>query len=173
MALERTAAYGKDELIGLLRKLIDEEGFIEKDFVLAGSSRLLCADLLDRASDIDIVARGTTLQQAFRLTKLPQHGGVVRGENTGDRIAQLFGGRINVSSRWVHSRDRTDELIDCAEVVNGFRCFRWRDINWYKRDLDRAKDRSDLEKVPPVFGTPLQLAGNQGPLRSGELLIRA
>lgn len=175
MALERDAAYGKDELTGLLRRLIDEEGFVETDFVLAGSARLLFAGILDHISDIDIVARGMTLVRAFELTRRPGHGGVVRGENTGDEIAQLFGGRINVSEKWVHSRDRTDELIDCAETVGGFRCFRWRDIRSYKKGLDREKDREDLAVLRRTFGTPQLLANLQNPQsghRTGRRLVR-
>lgn len=163
MALDRTAAHGKDELTGLVRRLIEDEGFIEADFVLAGSARLLCEGILDRVSDIDIVARGTTLERAFELTEVGGHGGRVFGENTGDEIAQLFGGRINVSGKWVHSRDRTDELIDCADTVGGFRCFRWRDIRSYKRDLDREKDREDLAALRRAFGTPQLLANLRKP----------
>jgi hypothetical protein len=118
----------------------------------------LFQDILLRVSDLDIVARGTTLERAFELARSPGHNGVTTGENTGDDIAQLFGGRINVSGKWVHSRDRTDALIDSAETVGGFRCFRWRDIRSYKRDLDREKDRSDLAMLEQTFGSPLILA---------------
>jgi hypothetical protein len=144
LAHERNAAYGRDELIGLVWSLIENEHFDRADFVLAGSARLLAEGLLERISDIDIVARNHTLERAFALTRTDAHGGVIRGENTGDDIAQLFDGRINVTGRWLHGHGVTDELIADAEHLDGLPYLRWNDIEAYKRHLNRPKDRSDL-----------------------------
>ena len=144
MAHARTGAYDRAELIGLVWKLVHDEVFDPADFVLAGSARLLREGIVEHVSDIDVVARGATLDRAFALSHDAGHGGLMVGENTGDKIAQLYHGKINVSARWLDREESIDALIEHAEVVDGLRYFRIADVIAYKRLLNRPKDRSDL-----------------------------
>nr|BFF26974.1 hypothetical protein GCM10025732_49390 [Glycomyces mayteni] len=108
-------------LIGLVRSLVEYSGFDPNDFVLAGSARLLHDRVIDGISDIDIVARGASLDLAFDLTFQDHHGGIELGEQTGDKIARLFGGKVNVSARWLRGLGSADELIQRADVFDGLR----------------------------------------------------
>lgn len=168
VALERSTGYGRDELVGLVWKLIEDGHFDRADLVLAGSARLLAEGVLDRISDIDIVARKGTLERAFTLTHMDCHGGVMRGENTGDDIAQLFDGRVNITGRWLHDHGDTDELIATAEYVDGLPYLRWKDIEAYKRHLDRPKDRSDLALMQRRRSTSLLASAAVVPLPLGK-----
>jgi hypothetical protein len=144
VAHARNAVYRHGELVALIWKLIRKNLFDPADFVLAGSARLLRDAVIEHASDLDVVARGATFANALTLAHLPEHDGLTIGENTGDKIAQLFGGRINVSARWLDREASIDDLIEGAEVLDGLRYFRIDDVIAYKTMLDRPKDRADL-----------------------------
>lgn len=155
MAAARTVVGNGDELIDLVHALVAKEEFAPRDFVLAGSARLLREGIIEAISDIDIIARGATLDRAFELTHREGHGGITIGENTGDKIAQLHGGRINVSARWLTGAGSTDALIDRGEMLNGLRYFSLEDVIAYKLKLDRQKDRTDLGQLRQRLGRPL------------------
>ncbi|MFB9661687.1 Pycsar system effector family protein [Glycomyces mayteni] len=141
-------------LIGLVRSLVEYSGFDPNDFVLAGSARLLHDRVIDGISDIDIVARGASLDLAFDLTFQDHHGGIELGEQTGDKIARLFGGKVNVSARWLRGLGSADELIQRADVFDGLRYLSLPDVVGYKRKLGREKDREDLAAIERHFSAP-------------------
>jgi hypothetical protein len=147
VANEPSAGYDGAELYELVRRLIRDHGFATHDFVLAGSTRLWVEGIVYTLSDIDIVARGATWVTAFKLAQTIGHGGVDWGEYTGDPIAQLFGRRINVSERWLRWRDRTDALIDSADVIEGLPHLPLEEVVAYKRELRRPKDIEHLAQI--------------------------
>ena len=132
--------------LSLVRRLIRKEDFSPDDFVIAGSARLLVEGMVKHITDLDLVARGETLDRAFALARTKWHGRQGKGKVTGDRLARLYLGKINVSEKWLGGAP-TDELIDNAEVIDGLRFLSVRDVLAYKLDLSRRKDRRVLNAL--------------------------
>ncbi|WP_026932429.1 hypothetical protein [Glycomyces tenuis] len=134
------------QLVHLTQQMI-QRGFHTRDFLIAGSARVLVEGWIDEINDIDIVARGQTLEAAFELAFREGHNGLAVGKITGDKTAQLYGGRVEVSQRWVGIDKEPDRLIDDADVIGGLRFLSLADVAAYKRRLNRPKDRHILEEL--------------------------
>lgn len=141
-------AYDEDgeHLIGLVRRLVIEEGFSPEDFVIAGSARLWTSGHRDRISDIDIVARGATWSRALELVE-SGHGYLETTDISGATVVRLCGGLIEVADHWFMEDSDTDELIDSADVIDGLPYFGYAEIIAYKLRLNRPKDRADLVRM--------------------------
>lgn len=154
MALDGDLVDHRTDLIGLVRSLVSEEGFNPDEFVLAGSARLLHDGIIDSISDVDLVARGKTLRRAFKLSRKQNGRGVPRGENTGDKIASLYGGKVNVSARWLPGHGVAARLIRNADVIDGLRYFSITRVIEYKQTLGRPKDHEHLAAIEATLGIP-------------------
>lgn len=124
----------------LIRQLV-ELRLDPDEFVIFGSAPLLAHGLRTRVRDLDVVARGEVLRWAQRVGE----PGV--GSLSGEPVWQLGNGRLHVSAGWISSRWDPDELIDNAEVVDGLRFARLRDVLRYKRELSRPKDLVDIRRI--------------------------
>ena len=103
------------------------------DFVIFGSAPLLAHGLRQRVSDLDVVARDAAWRRASEL---------------GSPAVYLAHGRIQIFSEWISKAWNTDELIDCAEVIQGLRFARLADVLAYKQVLLRPKDMADIHVLP-------------------------
>lgn len=135
--------YAGKKLLGLVQKLVRTGSFEPNDFVIAGSARIFIAGKRSWLSDLDIVARGSTWEEAKRLVTRGK-GYRTRGSISGDEVVRLYGDRIEVCDRWFMEGSDTDQLIECAEVHRGLRFFSIDQVIEYKSHLDRPKDRDDL-----------------------------
>ena len=158
MALKRDAAYGKHELTNLLRRLIDDEGFAEDEFVVTGSARMLMTGHRTRISDIDIVARGETWHRAVELVSLGR-GYTEFTAISGAMVVRLYEGLVEVCDTWFMGEADTDDLIEGAEVMEGLRFITHEDLVAYKRKLNRPKDRSDLAALAGRGSTISDIGG--------------
>ncbi|WP_100444614.1 hypothetical protein [Glycomyces xiaoerkulensis] len=148
MAVDRAASYDGVSLYKLVWRLVRDQGFDPRDFVLAGSARLWLEGVIPRLADIDIVARGGTWQRALRLAEnRTLHNGIYQGENTGEPVAQLYGRRIDVCRSWPCLSKDADALIDHAEIISDLPHMTLADVVAYKSVLDRPKDRGDLRRL--------------------------
>jgi len=144
----------KVDLIDLVRSLVSEEKFDPNEFVLAGSARLFRDGIINNISDVDIVARGRTLRRAFKMSREQNGREPIRAENSGDKIASLYHGKVNVSARWLPGHGATAKLIANAEVIDGLRYFSLAKVIEYKRTLSRAKDRAHLAAIDASSDIP-------------------
>jgi hypothetical protein len=111
------------------------------NFVIFGSGPLLVHGLRSRISDLDIVARGTAWERAKML------GEPTKGPINGEDMIHFWGGLIEVSSGWVPGEWDVDELIDSADIVEGFRFAKLSDVLLYKKSLRRGKDIPDIAAI--------------------------
>lgn len=131
------------QLTDLVRRLVRDEGFEKSEFVIVGSGRLVATGHRRRMSDIDLVARGHTWQRAGELVKLGR-GYLEYAQFSGDRVIRLYEGLVEVCDHWFMDGAETDTLIQSAEILDGLPYMRLHDLEAYKRQLDRPKDRRDL-----------------------------
>lgn len=109
------------------------------DFVIFGSGPLLVHGLRRDVGDLDVVARDDSWRWACKF------GDPVDGSGVRVPIVHFCLGKIEVSPEWLpHPRWDTDELIDRAEIKDGFRFARLDDVLRYKRTLLRPKDLKDI-----------------------------
>ncbi|WP_026922953.1 hypothetical protein [Glycomyces arizonensis] len=146
MQPQRRPAYDGADLVGLIWQLVYERDFEPADFVIAGSARLWIDGYIREVSDLDVVARGATWERAWDMAL---RGEALFGEGSVDhaKVIRLFGDRVEVGDHWVLPTISADELIDEADVIGGLRYFRLETVQLYKKYLDRAKDRTDLEAL--------------------------
>lgn len=146
MQPDKRPAHDGAVLLGLIWQLVYERDFEPADFVLAGSARLWIDGYIGGISDLDVVARGSTWERAWDMAL---RGEALFGEGSIDhaKVIRLFGNRIEVGDHWVLPTVSADELIDESDIIGGLRYFRLETVQFYKKYLDRAKDRSDLEKL--------------------------
>jgi hypothetical protein len=144
------------KLIELLRNHVPQD-FNPDDFVIAGSARLWVGGVTRHLSDLDLLARpgSDTWRRAKELAFI--HAPVFLDEPlrvsdySGDKIARLYAGVVEVCDKWVLPGSDTHELIDHADVFDGFRYLTVADVVAYKRYLNRPKDHADL-RVLAGFG---------------------
>jgi hypothetical protein len=138
--------------MSLLRQHVPQD-FDPDDFLIAGSARLWADGLTLELSDLDIVVRpgSATWQRAveiaFEHAPLFKNPPLKVGAYSGDKIAQLYGGDIEVCETWVLPEKNTEELLAQAEIIDGLKYLPIEEVIAYKLQLDRAKDRSDLSAI--------------------------
>ncbi|MEU6859566.1 hypothetical protein AB0B28_11930 [Glycomyces sp. NPDC046736] len=144
------------QLLGLVWRLVRDEGFDPADFVLAGSARLMATGFRRRLSDIDIVARGETWSRARELARVGR-GYTERTAVSGARVVRLFEGLVEVCDHWFMPGLESDSIIDRAERIDGLPYMTLADLKAYKQKLDRPKDRRDLAVIARSEGAQRQL----------------
>lgn len=137
-------------LIALVRRLIRDEDFDPKDFVIVGSGRLVPTQHRSRISDVDLVARGRTWNRANELVELGR-GYKEYAKFSGALVIRLYEGLVEVCDHWFMDGAETDVLIESAEILDGLPYMRLDDLEAYKRQLDRPKDRRDLAVLSRTF----------------------
>ncbi|MFC4114522.1 hypothetical protein [Nonomuraea zeae] len=117
-------------------------GLPPEDFVIAGSGPLLAHGIKPSIGDLDVVARGKAWAQALSL-------GTPASSPFGEQVekVQLLDGRIEIFNGWFPEAGTVDDLIARSEVIDGLRYESLADVCRWKRNLDRPKDRADLELI--------------------------
>jgi hypothetical protein len=129
------------QLIRRLIELVTELDLDRRDFVIFGSGPLLAHGLRWRISDLDVVARG----KAWR--RVSEHGFPAAGTINGAPLALFCHGLIQLSSGWISEDWDADDLIDRAEMIEGLPFAQLTDVLAYKQQLNRPKDRPDIEAL--------------------------
>ncbi|WP_205328098.1 hypothetical protein [Glycomyces sp. YM15] len=148
----RRQVYGGLKLINLLRQHVPTD-FDPDDFVLAGSARLWAGGITPRLSDIDLLARPGSetwrraMELAFEHAIIFDAAPLRTSEYTGDKIARLYGGIVEVCQTWLLPESDTASLLDEADVIDGLKYLPLHEVVAYKRLLDRDKDRDDLSAI--------------------------
>ncbi|MEV6599626.1 hypothetical protein AB0M36_22630 [Actinoplanes sp. NPDC051346] len=119
--------------------LLESLALVRGDFAIAGSGPLYVRGLIDDIGDVDVVARGAAWREVCRL------GTVVDAPFSTVHRVCLFGGKIEVLDGWFPELWDVDQLIDGADVIDGFRLVRLDVVTATKRMLQRPRDRTHLE----------------------------
>lgn len=125
------------------------------DYVVHGSGALLLRGLIDRANDLDVLARGAAWRAACTMAA-PERGlrdAVVRPEPE----VEIWGGWLG---------DDVDALIDGAERVGGWPCVDLRALLAFKERLERPRDREHVALLRALLRDQ-DGADAAGPYRSG------
>ncbi|MFC3494260.1 hypothetical protein [Glycomyces rhizosphaerae] len=148
----RGEVYNGFKLIELLRSHVPLD-FDPDDFLIAGSARLWAGGITSRLSDLDLVARpgSDTWRRAQELAfthALVFDADPLRlSDYTGDKIARLYSGVIEVSEHWILPGSDTEMLLERAEVIDGLKYLPLTEVIAYKHMLSRPKDLSDLQAI--------------------------
>ncbi len=141
-------ALSEDRLIRHLVNLVTELDLDRRDFVIFGSGPLLAHGLRRPISDLDVVARGTTWERAFR------HGLPATGSINGAPMALFSDGLIQFSHGWISDDWDADDLIDRAEIIQGLPFAQLTDVLAYKQMLLRPKDHPDIAALLHTLRPP-------------------
>ncbi len=108
------------------------------DYAVFGSAPLLARGLIDRVSDLDLLARGDAwahVQTLGKVERAPQGDLLVRLPHDID----IFNGWLGLDA---------DAIIRRATLQDGLPIARLEDVAHYKRLLHRPKDLEHLLKLP-------------------------
>ena len=83
-------------------------------------------------------------------------GESVVGPLNGAPMIHFWGGLIEVSHGWVPGEWDINELIDSADIVEGFRFAKLADVLLYKQSLMREKDALDIVAIEANINSSLQ-----------------
>ncbi|MFG3343022.1 hypothetical protein [Glycomyces sp. NPDC048151] len=148
----RGEVYNGFKLIELLRQHVPSD-FAPEDFVIAGSGRLWAGGITPRLSDLDILARPGSetwrraVEIAFEHAMIFDAAPLRASIYTGDKIARLYGGVVEVCQTWLLPGSDTASLIEQADVIDGLKYLPMPEVVAYKRWLNRSKDRADLDAI--------------------------
>jgi hypothetical protein len=106
------------------------------DYVLFGSLPLLAHGLIERANDIDILARASAWEHAQTLAKAEL-------APMGEWRVSLEA--IEIYNAWL-SMD-VDAIIDRAKVINNLPFADLRDVLEFKQKLNRPKDAEHIRRI--------------------------
>ena len=141
-------ALSENRLIRRLAMLVSELDLDVRDFVIFGSGPLLAHGLRYGIHDLDVVARGP----AWR--RVSEYGCRGTGSVNGAPMAMFWNGLIQFSQAWISADWDTDELIDRAEIIQGWPFARLTDVLAYKRVLLRPKDYPDIAALRQALPRP-------------------
>ncbi len=111
------------------------------DYVLHSSASLVLREILQDASDLDIVARGAAWERAQAI--------VAAGEGALDEGREdarvTVGEDVEIYDGWLG--EDADKVVGRAELVLGVPCAPLEDVIAMKEKLDRPKDRDHLARI--------------------------
>ena len=156
-----------EEPMSLLRRHLPHD-FDPEDFLIAGSARLSVDGIIRRSSDLDLLARPGSktwqrmLDLAFEHASIFENAPLRTSGYTGEKIALLYGGAIEVCETWVVPGTGTELLLDQADVIEGLKYLSICEVVAYKLVLNRKKDFADLSAI---CGRP-QSSDGRSPINS-------
>jgi len=124
----------------LLQRLRGFE-FPTTDYAIFGSGPLLVRGWIDEVGDLDLIAREPVLSRAREV------GEVLYLENHDVEVIGIDGDAITVFTSWAYADGDIAELIDTAELIDGFPCVLLEHVIAYKLIADRPKDRAHLAVI--------------------------
>ena len=141
-------ALDENKLIRRLATLVTRLHLDRGDFVIFGSGPLLAHGLRPSIHDLDIVARGPAWRHVSR------YGCPGTGSVNGASMALFWSGLIQFSQGWISADWDADDLIDGAEIIQGWPFARLADVLAYKQALLRPKDHPDIAALRQALHQP-------------------
>ena len=111
------------------------------DFAIFGSGPLIVRGIIPASNDLDILCR----RQAWKTVQ--ELGEPEYLSKYDVNILTMCDGQLTFGQKWGIGEFDTDELIDCAEVIDGLPFVRLKYVASYKRISKRPKDLVHLEAL--------------------------
>ena len=111
------------------------------DFAIFGSGPLIVRGIIPASNDLDILCRRQAWETVQELGE-PEYL-----SNYDVNILTMCDGQLTFGEKWGIGEFDTDELIDCAEVIDGLPFVRLKYVASYKRISKRPKDLVHLEAL--------------------------
>ncbi len=113
----------------------------KSDYAITGSGPLFARGLISSLdNDLDVVARNDAWETALKFGS-PKKG------DLNDLIIDLFDGRIQIFNQWSFVGETIDEIIDNAEIHNGYPFASLEHVLAFKKKLKREKDLRHIELI--------------------------
>jgi len=136
--------------MGVVEKLfkqLDSLNLPKEDYAITGSGPLYAHGLIPvLENDLDIVARNSAWAAALRF------GTPFKGE-LNDLIIDLFNGRIQIFNQWSFLNESVDEIIDSAELYDGYPFATLNHVLAFKKKLKREKDIHHIKLIEEYLST--------------------
>ncbi len=117
------------------------------DYVILGSAPLFAHGLIPSLEhDVDVVARNAAWKAACSIMSS------VRGAK-GDLVVRLFDGMVEIFDGWSPMQWDIDEIIECADIIDGLPFARLEYVLEFKRVLNRPKDQVHIRLIEPYLQT--------------------
>ena len=120
----------------LLRSLELPEG----EWAIFGSGIMAPLGIKEAHHDLDILARDSAWDKAMTLGEITQ-------ADMGDHVVELFDGQIEIFDNWKPGDWDCNELIDTAEMIDGFPWVRLEHVIEWKKRMGRVKDIKDMKLI--------------------------
>ncbi len=111
------------------------------DFAIFGSGPLIVRGIIQASNDLDVLCR----RQAWKTVQ--ELGEPEYLSNYDVNILTMCDGQLTFGEKWGIGEFDTDELIDCAEEIDGLPFVRLKYVASYKRISKRPKDLEHLEAL--------------------------
>ncbi len=111
------------------------------DFAIFGSGPLIVRGIIPASNDLDILCRRQAWKTVLELGE---------SEYLCDydvNVVTMCDGQLTFGEKWGIGEFETDELIDCAEIIDGLPFVRLEHVASYKRISKRPKDLVHLEAL--------------------------
>ena len=113
----------------------------KNDFAIYGTAPLAIRGLKEKINDIDIVVKKRLWDEL--ILKYP-----VTIKDFGDeKRAFITIGNIEICYSMVAFEEKSEEVINRADVISGYRFVNLEDTKFWKSYLSRDKDIKDIEKI--------------------------
>lgn len=110
------------------------------DWAIFGSAPMMAHGLKDKCHDLDIIARNSAWEKALTL-------GDVEQADMGDHVVRLFNNTIEIFDGWKPGEWNTSDLIDNAEIIDGFPYVKLVSVLEWKKRMGRTKD---IKEIPII-----------------------
>ncbi len=111
-----------------------------EDYAIFGSGPMWIHGLKEDCHDLDIIARGKAWIRAAELGEMQQ-------ADMRDRVIRFFNDSIEVFNGWAPGEWDVDELIDTAQMIDGFPWVRLEYVLTWKYEMGRVKDLKDIPVI--------------------------
>lgn len=110
-----------------------------EDFAIFGSGPMM-AHGIKESHDLDIISRGAAWEKAQTLAE-------VKKSQSGGKVVELAGGLIELFPDWPDGEWDINRLIDEAEVIDGIRFVRLKEVLQWKRNRNAPKDPGHIKLI--------------------------
>ena len=120
---------------------LDSLNMPKSDYAITGSGPLFVHGFISSLdNDLDVVARNDAWKIALTFGN-PKSG------DLGDLIIDIFDGQIQIFNGWSIVNESTDEIINNAEIHNGYPFATINHVLTYKKKLKREKDLHHIKLI--------------------------
>lgn len=119
----------------------------EQDFAVMGGGCLFAAGLKDLNHDIDLIAIDSAWDKAATL------GQITPTKSNLGKVITFFDGEVEVFNQWFPGEWNLRQLIDEADIKEGIRFVKLKEVLKWKRLFNRPKDQEHIQLIEEYLKT--------------------